>query len=403
MRTNQELCPATDYLKHITLRTESYERASPMQTMQTGLLEEWRPASTPPYGLLPFVNFREYTPEQNGEPMAVTNPQVKSPLPGLSWANSEDLWWKLKSTDSFKLEPEILLKQRHPCVTPHMRSILLDWMQEVCEVYRLHRETYFLALDLYDRYMESQIGISKDTLQKIGITCLFAAAKIEEIYPPKVKEFAYVTDGACMVSDILDEELKIYKALNWKLSRCYTVNNWVNTLMQLGDNVSRSKSPPVYTTYPAEFTFPHYSPMDFVKVMSLLDLCTLDISNRAFSSSILSATAMYLVLDSCRKSFPIITGIDLKDIWECLHWMTPFWNVLKCGKKVVLKEFHGPPEVMEKDSHNIQTHVVSLQMLDTVLKSKKQPDVISRQLFPRASPLSNGIQYLPTLNVNIPV
>jgi hypothetical protein len=60
-------------------------------------------------------------------------------------------------------------------------------------------------------------------------------------------------------------------------------------------------------------------------------------------------------------------------------------------------------QVMEKDSHNIQTHVVSLQMLDTVLKSKKQPDVISRQLFPRASPLSNGIQYLPTLNVNIPV
>ena len=38
--------------------------------------------------------------------------------------------------------------------------------------------------------------------------CLLFA---QEIYPPKVKEFAYVTDGACMVSDILEEELKIYK------------------------------------------------------------------------------------------------------------------------------------------------------------------------------------------------
>ena len=46
-------------------------------------------------------------------------------------------------------------------------------------MYRLHRETYYLALDLYDRYMESQIDISKDVLQRIGVTCLFAAAKIE--------------------------------------------------------------------------------------------------------------------------------------------------------------------------------------------------------------------------------
>lgn len=33
----------------------------------------------------------------------------------------------------------------------------------------------------------------------------------QEIYPPKVSEFAYVTDGACSVSDILDMELLICK------------------------------------------------------------------------------------------------------------------------------------------------------------------------------------------------
>lgn len=40
----------------------------------------------------------------------------------------------------------------------------------------------------------------------IGITCLFMAAKIEEIYPPKLTEFAYVTDGACTDMDLLDME-----------------------------------------------------------------------------------------------------------------------------------------------------------------------------------------------------
>ena len=45
----------------------------------------------------------------------------------------------------------------------------------------------------------------------------------QEIYPPKVKEFAYVTDGACTVEDILCQELIIYKvgAATNVLSPCY--------------------------------------------------------------------------------------------------------------------------------------------------------------------------------------
>lgn len=42
-----------------------------------------------------------------------------------------------------------------------------------------------------------------------GITCLFLAAKVEEIYPPKVTEFAYVTDGACTESAILEHEMSV--------------------------------------------------------------------------------------------------------------------------------------------------------------------------------------------------
>ena len=37
------------------------------------------------------------------------------------------------------------------------------------------------------------------------------AAKLEEIYPPKVADFAYVTDGACTQEDIQDKELVVMK------------------------------------------------------------------------------------------------------------------------------------------------------------------------------------------------
>jgi cyclin E len=65
----------------------------------------------------------------------------------------------------------------------------------------------------------------------LGVTCLFIAAKIEEIYPPKLQEFAYVTDGACSEDEILNMELVILKGLNWGLSPM-TPNAWVKFYIQ---------------------------------------------------------------------------------------------------------------------------------------------------------------------------
>lgn len=110
-------------------------------------------------------------------------------------------------------------------------------------MYKLHRETYHLAVDYFDRFMATQRNLFKSTLQLIGITCLFIAAKMEvrsvtllisdgfsvmmvafadavliswflffqEMYPPKVHQFAYVTDEACTEDEILNMEIIIMK------------------------------------------------------------------------------------------------------------------------------------------------------------------------------------------------
>ncbi|VDP09723.1 unnamed protein product [Soboliphyme baturini] len=84
-----------------------------------------------------------------------------------------------------------------------MRSILLDWLSEVCEVYKLHRETFHLAVDYTDRYLSKEKNVPKSRLQLVGITSLFIAAKMEEIYPPKLSDFAYVTDGEMLMLKVL--------------------------------------------------------------------------------------------------------------------------------------------------------------------------------------------------------
>lgn len=52
-------------------------------------------------------------------------------------------------------------------------------IHQVSEEYTLHRQTFYLAQDYFDRFMMTQSNIEKGMLQLIGITCLFIASKME--------------------------------------------------------------------------------------------------------------------------------------------------------------------------------------------------------------------------------
>ena len=212
------------------------------------------------------------------------------PLPSLSWAEPREVWNLMLSKDEQYTRNPLLIS-RHPTLQAKMRSILLDWLSEVCEVYKLHRETFYLALDFIDRYLSNQTEIPKSRLQLIGITSLFIASKIEEIYPPKLSEFAYVTDGACSEDDIISQELVILKSLNWQLTPM-TVNNWLSVYMQLFALLEKENK--VKTRSVTDLLMsPSYSTELFSKVAHLLDLSMLDINCLQYSYSVIAAAALY--------------------------------------------------------------------------------------------------------------
>lgn len=69
-----------------------------------------------------------------------------------------------------------------------------------------------MAVTYVDRYLFRQsTSIRKSELQLIGVSALFFAAKLEEIYPPKLAEFAYVTDSACTEVEMREMELIMLK------------------------------------------------------------------------------------------------------------------------------------------------------------------------------------------------
>lgn len=80
-------------------------------------------------------------------------------------------------------------------INEKMRAILIDWLIDVHLKFKLVNETMFLTVNLIDRYLEKS-QVSRQKLQLVGVTAMFIATKYEEIYPPDLRDFVYVTDKA---------------------------------------------------------------------------------------------------------------------------------------------------------------------------------------------------------------
>ncbi|CAK9137914.1 unnamed protein product [Ilex paraguariensis] len=79
-------------------------------------------------------------------------------------------------------------------ITQSMRGILVDWLVEVCEEYKLVPDTLYLTVCLIDWFL-SQNYIERQRLQLLGITCMLIASKYEEICAPRVEELCFITDN----------------------------------------------------------------------------------------------------------------------------------------------------------------------------------------------------------------
>ena len=106
---------------------------------------------------------------------------------------------------------------KQPDISHSMRSILVDWLVEVAEEYKLHTETLYLAVSYIDRFL-SYMSVQRSKLQLVGTACMFIAAKYEEIYPPDVSEFVYITDDTYNKRQVLRMEHLVLKVLGFDLS-----------------------------------------------------------------------------------------------------------------------------------------------------------------------------------------
>ncbi|MED6162897.1 cyclin [Stylosanthes scabra] len=160
-----------------------------------------KPATTPPEIVVDATKKSEVT----------VDPQLCAPYA----SDIYDYLRQLEVDPSKRPLPDYVQKvQRH--VNANMRGVLVDWLVEVAEEYKLVSDTLYFSVSYVDRYL-SLTALTSQKLQLLGVSAMLIASKYEEIKPPEVEEFCYITDNTYTKDQVVEMEADILKSLKFEL------------------------------------------------------------------------------------------------------------------------------------------------------------------------------------------
>lgn len=176
-------------------------------------------------------------------------------------------------------------------VNKGMRSILIDWLVEVSEEYRLVPDTLYLTVHLIDRFL-SENYIEKQKLQLLGVTCMLIASKYEEICAPRVEEFCFITDNTYAKEEVVKMESLVLNFLGFQLA-APTTKKFLRRFVQAAQASYEVPSVELefMANYLAELTLAEYGFLKFLPSLTaasavFLARWTLDQSNHPWNPTL---------------------------------------------------------------------------------------------------------------------
>nr|XP_044995800.1 G2/mitotic-specific cyclin-B3-like [Jaculus jaculus] len=117
-------------------------------------------------------------------------------------------------------EEKLILQKymnRQTELSAYMRAILVDWLVEVQMNLEMSHETLYLAVKLVDHYL-MKVFCTKRSLQILGSTAPWIAAKFEDPHRPCLNTFLYICAYKYQKHEMLAMEGRILKALNFDIN-----------------------------------------------------------------------------------------------------------------------------------------------------------------------------------------
>ena len=211
-------------------------------------------------------------------------------------------------TDYLNYQPNLSSKKRY---------ILFDWIMEVSSQFHFKRKTYYSCINLIEIYF-SKITVNTEQIQLIGITCLLISAKNEEILIPQLSYFTKACDNLYSKSEILNQEIIILNALNWKIQYkdlCDLGNlltyEWDCIINELNKNFNNKDKFPVFRNDP------EFKDLLLNRYFQILDYISLDYFYNFVHEKYICICVMYIIIGVAKKAF------EYKDAFEFFNNIKP--------------------------------------------------------------------------------
>ena len=146
-----------------------------------------------------------------------------------------------------------------PDINEKMRAILIDWLVEVHLKFKLLPDTLYLAVNILDRFLEKEV-VLRDKLQLVGVTAMFIASKYEEIYPPEIRDFIFLSDNAYAKPEIIAMEEKILKTLEFN----FNVPSPLRFLQEFGRHLGANDLTLSFAQYLIELSLVEYKFLRYI-------------------------------------------------------------------------------------------------------------------------------------------
>ena len=100
-----------------------------------------------------------------------------------------------------------------------MRRILVLWMLECCNSYKLSNSTYFRSIIFLDKFivLNTKYNIDKTNFQLVGMGCLWIASKLESMCPTNKEKLIDISDNSFTSDEMENMEKIILQTLEFDL------------------------------------------------------------------------------------------------------------------------------------------------------------------------------------------
>ena len=110
---------------------------------------------------------------------------------------------------------------------------MVDWMSEVLQAFKCQDQTFFIAVNMLDRYFDVQlknkVAIELHELHILGVVCMFIASKYNDIYPLLMKTvFNKIGHQRITEDNIRKTEYDILRKLDFNIGGAPTPYDFLN-------------------------------------------------------------------------------------------------------------------------------------------------------------------------------